>query len=704
MVAGAAVARAATPDRDWPVYLGDAGGTHYSSIAQINRANVATLRPIWTYHSEKGARGGLNECNPLVVGGRLFGTSPFLKLFALDAATGRELWQFDPFADDPGDAFRGVNRGLTFWGKGDEERVMFSAGRYLYAIDARTGAPLRAFGDNGRIDLRRELDRDADDLNVYGTSPGAIYRDLIIVPTTVGEGPGPAAPGHIRAYDVRTGQRRWIFHTIPHPGEMGYDTWPKDAWSSSGGANCWTGLTIDHERGTAFVPTGSATFDFWGGDRAGSNLFANCLLALDAATGKLKWHFQFVHHDLWDHDLPAPPVLCTVTRDGKKIAAVAQTTKSGHVWLFDRDTGESLFPWEEKAMPASTIPGEATAITQPQLLKPAPFARQVFTEEEVTNRTPEAHAAVLKRLREVSPHRLFDPPSTRGAIIYPGMNGGAEWGGAAVDPDGILYVNSTEMAWILTLVPTQDGGTSAGASLYRQLCMSCHGLDRRGNAAQSTPPLVNLRARYQVAELMTLLQTGRGPMPSFGHLEAAQRKSLARHLLDLESSASDPVVSGPPAPRPPVAATSPYVTTGYNRFLDPDGYPAMRPPWGTLNAIDLNSGEYLWRRELGEFKELTAQGVPPTGTENYGGPLVTSGGLLFIAATKDRKIRAFDTRTGEQLWSADLPASGFATPATYALAGRQYIVIASGGGKGTSGTSDAYIAFALPNPTPTPVE
>ncbi len=685
----------AEADKNWSAYLGDTNGSHYSTLTQITPANVAKLQPVWTFHA--GGADPRNrsqiQCNPLVIDGMLYGTSPTLALFALDAATGTEKWRFTPESEAGGGPV-GLNRGLTWWSEGDERRLMFSAGHFLHAIDPVTGKPIESFGDHGRIDLLDGLDRETKGLYLAANTPGAIYRDVVIMPMRLGEGPAPAAPGHIRAYDVRTGKRRWIFHTIPQPGEVGYDTWPAEAWKTVGAANCWAGLVVDHERGLVYVPTGSAAFDFWGGDRLGDNLFANCLIALDAATGKRKWHFQFTHHDVWDRDLPAPPVLCEVTRDGKKIAAVAQVTKSGHTWVFNRETGESLFPWKEEPVAASMVNGEVLSPTQPLPLKPAAFARQRFTEEEVTNRTPEAHEAVLKRLRDLNPHRPFDPPSERGTIVLPGFDGGAEWGGPAVDPRGVLYVNANEMAWVLQLVPTALFGAGSKA-LYAQLCMSCHGVDRVGNAAANIPNLTTVGARLKAADIVTLLSGGKGVMPSFNYLPRAARESLARFLISPE--AEEAAVSREPgAAAPGSAIASPYVTTGYNRFLDPEGYPALRPPWGTLNAIDLNTGEYLWKKPLGELPELSAKGMAPTGTENYGGPVVTAGGVLFIAATKDEKFRAFDAKTGEKLWEMALPAGGYATPATYSVGGKQFVVIACGGGKLGTKSGDAYVAFALP--------
>lgn len=691
----------AASSADWPHYLG-VEGTHYSRLSAINRGNVAKLKPAWIFRAGDVAKNTQIQCNPLILDGVLYGTTPQLSLFALDAGTGRELWRFDPFANGKdSNSRKGVNRGLAYWSEGSESRIFYTAGSSICAIDPKTGHLIESFGHGGRVDLFEGLGRDARGLFLVGTSPGAVYRDVFIVSTRVGEGPGPAAPGHIRAYDVRTGKLRWIFHTIPHPGEFGYDTWPEDAWKRIGGANNWAGIVIDEKRGLAFVPTGSAAFDFWGGNRKGANLFSDCLFALDALTGERRWHFQFTHHDVWDRDPPAAPVLCQLRHEGRLVDAVVQVTKSGHVWAFDRDTGESLFPWEERPVPQTRLKGEATWPTQPVPLKPAPFARQQFTENEVTNRTPAAHAAVLQRLRELDPHVPFAPPSERGTIVLPGFDGGAEWGGPAVDPEGILYVNSNEMAWIHQMIPARPGGADGGRILYTQLCMSCHGPERQGNPAGNIPSLVGLSQRTNRDAVATILRDGKGMMPAFGFLRAAQRDALVDYLLDvphtpMSEARNEAASEQEPTGEEMVLADIPYTTTGYNRFFDADGYPAIKPPWGTLNAIDLNTGEYLWRRPLGELPELTAAGIAPTGTENYGGPLVTAGDLIFIAASKDEKFRAFDRKTGDLLWETSLPAGGYATPATYAVNGRQFVVIAAGGGKMGTKSGDAYVAFALP--------
>ncbi|MBE7502909.1 MAG: PQQ-binding-like beta-propeller repeat protein [Verrucomicrobiales bacterium] len=690
--------------RDWPTYHGDPAGTQYSPLTQINQENVSQLEVAWTYQASDARTNNLSQiqCNPLVIDGVLYGTSPRLKLFALEARTGRELWRFDPFAQaDHADA-AGVNRGVVFWQDGPDRRILFTASHYLHAVDARTGRPIESFGQQGRVDIKEGLGRDVSRLSVVSTTPGAVFQNLLFLPMRVGEGPGPAAPGHIRAYDIRTGKQVWRFHTIPHPGEHGYDTWPPDAWEHIGGANCWAGMSVDLGRGIVFVPTGSAAFDFWGGNRIGQNLFANCLLALDARTGRRLWHFQFVHHDLWDRDLPAPPDLLTVHRDGQRIDAVAQVTKSGHVFVFNRETGEPLFPIEERPVPPSDLQGESAWPTQPFPVQPAPFARQLFTHADITDISPEAHREVLDRFVKLRPHTPFMPPSREGTIIFPGFDGGAEWGGAAVDPTGVLYVNGNEMPWILTMVELKreaHGLPASGQALFAQVCAPCHGLNREGNTAQNIPSLVGVEQRLKTDDVLTLIEQGKGVMPSFAFLSDAQKQALADLVLAREiqpDPRNQPGRAGTELPGDALGGI-PYTMTGYNRWLDTNGYPAVKPPWGTLNAIDLNTGQYKWRVPLGEFPALTARGIPPTGTENYGGPIVTAGGLVFIAATKDEQIRAFDRETGNLLWQAPLPAGGYATPATYEVEGRQYVVIACGGGKMGTPSGDAYVAFALPH-------
>jgi quinoprotein glucose dehydrogenase len=688
----------AAESTDWPTYLGDRANSHYSPLKQINARNVSKLEIAWTYQSGGARPDGRSQiqCNPLIIDGVLYGTSPALVLFALDAATGRELWRFNPLRGGGDHQALGVNRGVVYWADGEDHRILYTAGPYLHAVNARDGKLISSFGTDGRVDLKQGLGREADRLYIVATTPGIVFRDLLILGSRVAEGPGPSAPGHIRAYNIRTGKIDWIFHTIPHPGEFGYETWPADAWKFIGGANCWAGMALDEKRGLVFVPTGSAAFDFWGGNRIGQNLFANCLLALDATTGIRRWHYQFVHHDIWDRDPPAPPNLLSVKRNGKSVDAVAQVTKSGHVFVFNRETGEPLFPIEERIVPRSDLQGEVAWPTQPIPLKPAPFARQLFSADEITDISPESRQAVLDKFVTLRPHTPFMPPSREGTIIFPGFDGGAEWGGAAVDPRGILYVNANEMPWILTMVETKpkDGPTlSSGEQIYGQICAACHGVNRSGDPARAFPSLEKIAEKLKKPDIVQLLNTGRGMMPSVAFLSAEQKEAVAGFLLG-ETPAGR--TADQPASGPDVLLSEPYTHTGYNRWLDTNGYPAVKPPWGMLNAIDLNTGEFVWRAPLGEFPELTARGIPPTGTENYGGPVVTAGGIVFIGASKDEMFRAFDQKTGKILWQAKLPAAGYATPSTYMVNGQQYVVIACGGGKCGTKSGDSYVAFALP--------
>ncbi|MEO8579447.1 MAG: PQQ-binding-like beta-propeller repeat protein [Gemmatimonadales bacterium] len=685
---------------DWRVTGGDAGNSRYSPLDQINRANVSTLSVAWTYHTADAL--SQLQATPVIADGVLYATTPALAVIALRADSGTLMWRFDPFADRERESH--ANRGVVYWSSGAERRIFFSAGRRLYSLDASTGRPAIGFGNSGWVDLAAGLGRDVDDASVIATSPGVVYDDLLIQGTRVGEDEG-SAPGDIRAYDARTGRIRWTFHTIPRPDELGYETWPAGAWKTAGGGNSWAGMTLDVDRAIVFIPTGSATPDFYGGNRPGANLFANTLLALDAKTGKRLWHFQTVHHDLWDRDLPAAPNLVTVTRDGKRVDAVAQITKSGFVFLFDRESGAPLFPIEERAVPASDLVGEQTWRTQPYPLRPAPFARQSITEADLTQLSPTAHAEALRRFRTLRHDALFAPPSRQGTIMLPGFDGGGEWGGAAVDREtGVIYVNGSDVPWIAAMresakITPSTGTSRGGAEVYAAACASCHGESRRGK--DRAPSVLGVGKRLTAEQIHSVMDRGQGFMPSFANLREDEKQAVIAYLLG--RSAPPPTAARETSPHAAQLdasasrqSTAPYEFVGYERWRDSAGYPAIKPPWGTLSAIDLNTGEYRWRTPLGEHAALTAKGVPITGTEQYGGPIVTAGGLVFIAATQDEKFRAFDKATGELLWQASLPAAGYATPSTYAMRGKQYVVIAAGGGKLGTRSGDAYVAFALP--------
>jgi glucose dehydrogenase len=781
---------------DWPVYGGQAAGDHYSNLSQINRTNVSKLRVAWKF--DGGEAGGL-ETSPIIVGRVLYAYTATQKVIALDAATGNLIWKFDS-----GIVGKNPVRGLSYWTDGKEARILAPVTNFLYALNARSGKPIPEFGAGGRIDLRKDLRGDYQTVSIAMTSPGIVYKDLIIVG---GRNPEthPAPPGDIRAFDVRTGALRWRFHTIPHPGEFGYETWPKDAWQTAGAANNWAGMALDAERGIVYAPTGSPVFDFYGADRVGDDLFADTLLALDAETGKRLWHFQGVHHDIWDRDFPSPPALVTVNRDGHRVDAVAQTTKQGFLFLFDRSNGTPLFPIEERAYPASQIPGEVTAPTQPVPILPEPFARQRLTEDLLTQRTPVAHAWAVQEFGTYLSGGQFVPTALdRETVVFPCFLGGAEWGGPAVDPTrGVIYINSNEWACVVALTENKPA-RSTGERTYHNQCSVCHNDDRKGSPP-TYPSLIDIEKRLSRAQIETTILQGKGRMPAFPNVQAEYLKSLIEYIekaaetspipaqgkeeeklavatpqKDSQSSApSKEVNSGPDVyedkcaichgdqregkpPRFPTlvnvaqrlstqqiqdrihqgkglmpgfpdlagkeldglitylataqsaidpdpdhdaiysstaeGAPMKYRITGSKDFLDPNGYPAIMPPWGTLNAIDLNTGKYLWKIPLGEYPALASKGITNTGSENYGGPIVTAGDVLFIGATVyDKKFRAFDSLSGQLLWETVLPFSAIATPATYMIDGKQYVVVSSGGGKDPkSPTGSVYIAFSLP--------
>ena len=687
--------------RNWNHYLGDPARTHFSTLSQIDTSNVDQLQLSWSFNS-----GGLAEdrntqiqTNPLIVGGILYGVNAANSLFALNAVNGSHLWTFAPMtADETG---LGLSRGLMHWpSNGDQPgRILFTSGYSMYAVNENDGTLIRDFGEQGSIDLRKNLGRDPEKIPIVVTTPGVIYGDIYILGSRTSESPG-AAPGHVRAYNVITGELEWKFHTIPQPGEFGYDTWPEEAYKTTGGANNWAGMALDEENGIVYIPTGSAAFDWYGGDRIGDNLFANTLLALNANTGERIWHFQFVHHDVWDRDLPAPPNLFTAEKDGRQIPAVAQITKSGHVFIFNRLTGEPLFPIEEKQYPATTLRGDSTSLTQPLPLIPKPFAKQVLRIEDLYAPDQPAFVddfidkdqnidppTVLDKFKTITSGGQFVPIDTAGVILYPGADGGAEWGGAAMDPrNGIMYVNSNEMAWIVRMseIGGEGENVSTGERLTQIHCARCHGGKLQGLGV--IPELQNVKSRFTIEEISNQVKNGKGAMPAMPNLSDEEISAIANFLHGIEEAADHRVES---------TGNLPYAIVGFGRFKDNRGFPVMKPPWGTLNAIDLNTGEYLWTVPLGHEESLNDPQYPVSGTENYGGPVITSGGVLFIAATKDEKFRAFSMETGELLWETKLPAGGYATPATYEVNGKQYVVIACGGGKMGTSSGDSYMAFSL---------
>ncbi len=686
--AGIASQRLAVPktdaDRDWPAYGGGPGGERYSSLDQINRENVERLGEAWRFETGEGSL----QTSPLVIDGRVFAMTPAQDVVALDGATGRLAWKY---ASPEGG--RQPVRGLAYWSAGGERRLFASQGSYLVALDPRNGRPASGFGANGRVDLGDGFGAAAGRLPVYLTSPGAVFGDLVITGFRTGES-RPAAPGKIRAYDVRSGRLRWSFDLIA-PGADGRV--PGAGGEAPGGYNNWAGMVLDEKRGIVFVPTGSAVADFYGGDRPGPNLYANSLVALDARSGARLWHFQIVHHDILDRDLPSPPVLLTVERDGRRIDAVAQTTKQGYVFLFDRVTGVPLFLIEERPVPQSDVPGERSWPTQPVPVLPAPFARQTLGPADLTTRTPEAAAAAREAYAQMRHAGPFTPLAVgRQTLIFPGFDGGAEWGGPASDPRGILYVNSNEMAWRGALAVRGAAAASRGENLYQENCSMCHGDDRSGSPP-TFPDLRKIGARHSPDGISELIVSGVGRMPGFPQLGEKDRAAIAGYLFGGSGSSfagnAREEVGGEDR-----NGKSPYRFTGYQKFVDAEGYPAIAPPWGTLSAIDMNSGRFLWQVPLGEYPELASKGMRETGSENYGG---TAGGILLIGATLfDSKLRAFDTRSGRIIWETSLPYAGMASPITYSVRGRQYVLIAASNARNPKGPQgSAYVAYTLPRGT-----
>ncbi len=588
-------------EADWSHYGRDAAATRFSPLEQIKPGNVSKLKVAWTHRTGDASQRPATtiECTPVVVDGTMFLTTARAQVRALNAVTGEPLWNFHPLEGSRRAA--PVNRGVAWFADGKDKRVFAAVQDKLYALDPKTGELVKTFGDNGVVDLSTQFDKDMTGLSFRVTSPAVVFEDTVIVGGGGGEGPRAEAPGHIRGYDAYTGKRKWIFHTIPHPGEFGYNTWPKDSWQRNGAANNWAGLSADLKRGWVFVSTGSASFDFWGGDRIGDNLFSDCVLALDARTGKRIWHFQTVHHDVWDYDLPAQPALISVRQGNRLRDAVAQVTKTGFVFLLDRETGKPLLPVEERKVPPSDVEGERLSPTQPFPLKPPPLSRLEVNEDLLTDISPEAHAYALKKFRSLRGGVPFAPPSKQGTIFSPGTLGGALWGGCAFDPQRqLLFVNSSELPSIVTL---RDGKPEEGFK--------------------------------------------------FG-------------------------------------------ITGYEKFVDEEGYPAVKPPWGHLTAVDLTKGTFAWREVLGEYPQLVARGRTKTGSYQLGGCIATAAGLVFIAATADEKIRAIDSTSGATLWEAKLPTGGYATPCTYSAGGKQYVVIACGGGnRQRTPSGDSFVAFSL---------
>src|SRR5436190_2742131 len=653
----------------WHRSHGDNGGTRYSALDQINRQNVTNLQVAWTYHSLDASNS--IQCNPIIVNGVMFAPTPAQFMVAVNAETGVELWRFRPEG-------RPAFRGLIYWpGEADAaERILFCAGKYLYALDPRTGKPISSFG----IDGKRTLPGRAQGDFGASTAAPAIFQHIMVV---------PGFEKDVWGFDVITGEHRWTFHTVPHAGELGYDTWDRPEEYA---ANCWAGMAMDEVRGIAYVTTGSPKPNFIGVGHRGDNLFANCVIAIDAQSGKRLWHFQEIRHDIWDLDISAPPNLATITRDGKKVDVVAAVTKVGNTLLLDRVSGKPIFSFRLRRAPASTLRGEVTAPYQPDPELPEPFSKQDYTADELTDRTEEAADFAQTRFKSAD-SGFFRPCREGRPNLYMGIDGGAEWTGACVDPEtGRLYVSANHMGWIISLFRNDDppedpqAPKTHGRIVYETTCAQCHATNRLGISV--APPLRGLRQRLNDEAVIKQVRNGKNGMPAHPNLTEPDLKALLDYLMLRDRTL-------PPIPAKTERPT--YNASGYPKFYDYEGYPANKPPWGTLNCIDLNTGKLVWKVPLGEYPELTAQGMKITGTENYGGAIVTAGGLVFCSGTRDHKIRAFDKDTGAEMWSAKLPWVGNAPPASYQVNGRHYIVIAAtGGNKLGTPYGDAYVAFALP--------
>ncbi|HEX4122777.1 MAG TPA: PQQ-binding-like beta-propeller repeat protein [Verrucomicrobiae bacterium] len=653
----------------WERSHGDNGGMRYSALRQIDRENVTNLQVAWIYHSRD--KGNALECNPIIVRDMMITPTPGNSVVAVNAETGAELWRFKPEG-------RPAFRGLMYWpgSNGAQERVMFCSGQFLYALSPKNGQPIAGFGQDGKILLPGVAEPG------FGAATAApvIFHNIIIV---------AGFEKDVWAFDVASGKWLWTFHTVPHDGEFGADTWDK---IESYGANAWAGMALDEVRGIAYFSTASPKPNFNGVRHLGQNLFANCVIALDARTGKRLWHFQEIRHDIWDLDVSGPPNLATITCDGRKVDVVAATTKIGNTLLLDRTSGKPIFPFRLRRAPTSDVPGEVTSPYQPDPQLPENFSKLEFTAADLTTRTEDA--AEYARTCFKSMRTGWFLPCTEGRpTLYFDVDGGAEWTGACVDAEtGRLYVTANRIGWAITMFRDDDppddpkAPKTPGQKIFETMCAVCHGTNRLGVGIY--PPLRGIRHRMTEEAVAKQIREGKNAMPGFPQLSSEDLKSLEDFLL----------LRDRPTPETAAKTERPvYSFAGYPRFYDRDGYPANKPPWGTINCIDLNTGKLIWKKPLGEYPELAAKGLPPTGTENYGGAIVTAGGLLFCSGTRDNKIRAFDKTTGDELWAATLPYAGSAAPATYQINGRQYVVIPATGvlHLGTA-RGDAWVAFALP--------
>lgn len=687
---------------EWATYRGDQGGTQYSNLDQITTENVQSLEEVWTYDTRGLVRPGM-ESNPIIVGGVMYFSDSELNMVALDPETGEELWLFDPSENHPrGDSLSsGLMRGEVYWEdeNGENKRIFHLTKDLVWAINPDDGSLIESFGKGGFIDLKENHVWPKEDLHnkITNSSPPVTYKNYLILDSNVWEG-RTAPPGNIRAFDTITGEFQWRFHTIPLEGQFGYDTWKWEENMIYGGANSWGGFTVDEERGWVFAATGSATGGIHGGGgaRAGKNLFANSVLAIDAATGELQWHFQTIHHDIWDYDIAPPPMLATITKDGKERDVVVQTGKQGKVFVFDRDTGESLFPIVEKPVPTEAAPGEVAYPTQPWPLKPDPLVRTSFFQSDLTDITPESHASALEQFHKLKAGPMYTPPSIEGTIVQPGIHGGNEWGGPGYDPEtNTAYINVNDFPFILTLDPMQPDQfenmttLQRGRTIFNAQCAVCHGANRQGATG---PTLVN--TGLDSDSLRTVITKGRKAMPAFPHYSKSELDELITFLQsevgeadevspDIDLANNDSLTWSGGEGNLKWSTSTPQYVAQLDYFTDHMGYHAIKPPWGKLVAVDVAEGRIKWSVPLGEYPGLVdSLGIKNTGAENFGGMAVTKGGVIFIAATEDNMFRAFDKSNGDLLWEFQMEAPGFSSPSVYEIDGKQYVVIVAGGGGG----------------------
>jgi len=717
----------------WKEYLGGPDSSHYSPLKQITPANVSKLEIAWSYP----AGDGNYSFSPLVVDNVAYVAAKQGALVALDASTGKELWvhAFSGGGGGGGRAGIGGQRGANYWESKDrsDRRIFVTTGGFLYAIDARTGNTINTFADDGKLDLKTGIDRAT--IPLASRTPGRVFENLIILGSTTGEG-YLAPPGDLRAFDVRTGKLAWVFHTIPRPGEFGYDTWPKDAYKYMGGVDVWGEITVDEKRGIAYFPVASAKYELYGGDRPGNNLFADCLLALDARTGKYLWHFQTVHHDIWDYDPNSAPQLATVKHDGKTVDIVSLASKNGFLYVFDRETGKPLWPIEERPVPKSEVPGEWTSPTQPFPTVVPPFARQNMTVKDMYDgfMSPEEKVAWTERLSKAR-SGLYTPPGLIDTIQIPSVTGGTLFFGTGADPaSGLVFVEAKNVPSILKMVPGDEStAANAGSSIpsvtrpsgrgrgpggppmplrigravYEGSCQSCHGPDLKGDRG---PGIDNAVSRLGADSVRSIISKGKGGMPPFSSIRGEALTDLMAFLAAPESAPSG---SALPAnqlaerlePDYPADVTPPPARykTGYGQ----EGY-VITPPWSTITAYDLNTGKMMWQTPYGDTPQagpsdkLRGNIFPKSG-------FVVLGSDLIVFVDNESKLYALNKKTGEVVLTKDMPNGAIGVPAVYEVNGREYILFAltaapgfpaggrlPPGGVNPPAGAKTYVALALP--------